>query len=155
MYLLDTNHCSRFLEGDAGIIEKLDELGDVLVATSAVVRGELIFMAWKSQQTASNLHRVEEFLQDIEVYPIDDETANTYGRLKAGLLDRFGPKEKAKRRRARIEDVGITENDLWIAASAKRHGLTLVSSDSDFERIGQVENLLLENWLSQGSSQEG
>jgi tRNA(fMet)-specific endonuclease VapC len=149
MYLLDTNHCSRLLEGDAAVVGKLEELGDVLVATCVIVQGELVFMAWKSQRPASNLRRVEEFLRDIEVLPIDDETADTYGRLKAGLLDRFGPREKARRRRARIEDVGVTENDLWIAACSVRYGLTLVSSDSDFARLGQVETLPVENWLIQ------
>ncbi|HYX24501.1 MAG TPA: PIN domain-containing protein [Thermoanaerobaculia bacterium] len=37
----------------------------------------------------------------------------------------------------------IPENDLWIAASARRHGLTLASRDSHFEH---VEGLGLEVW---------
>jgi tRNA(fMet)-specific endonuclease VapC len=35
---------------------------------------------------------------------------------------------------------------LWIAAIAIRHGLTLVSADSDFERVAQVEDLRVERW---------
>jgi predicted nucleic acid-binding protein len=38
----------------------------------------------------------------------------------------------------------IPENDLWIAASALRHGLTLVIRDQHF---GRCSALSLENWL--------
>jgi len=88
----------------------------------------------------------EEFLKDVEVYPVDNETADIYGNLKASILDRFRPKEKAKRRKAKMEKLGFSENDLWIAAIAKRHGFILVSSDSDFERIRQVADLSIEAW---------
>ena len=146
MYLLDTTHCSRLLQGDSSVVQKLSELADTSVATCAIVRGELIFMACKSKQRDANLDRIKDFLEDIEVYPVDDETADIYGKLKAEILDYFGPKEKAKRRRARIESLGFTDNDLWIAAVAKRYGFTIVSADSDFERLKEVNDLRVEHW---------
>ena len=148
MYLLDTNHCSRLLQGHPAIIEKLHSLGNALVTTCVIVRGELVFMAAKSQRSNENLQQIEGFLNDIIVYSIDDEVANIYGRLKAAILDRFGPKEKAKRRKVKTEKLGFPENDLWIAAIAKRHGLTVVSADSDFERISQADSIQLERWWS-------
>jgi tRNA(fMet)-specific endonuclease VapC len=147
MHLLDTNHCSRILQGHPYIIRKLEELGNQPISTCAVVYGELVFMAEKSQKKAENLNLIREFLKDIRVYPINNETADIYGRLKASLLDHFGPKEKAKRRRADTVKLGFGENDLWIAATAKQFELIVVSSDKDFKRIREVENIRLESWL--------
>ena len=55
-------------------------------------------------------------------------------------------RRKAKRRQFAIKELGIGENDLWIAAIAKRHGLIVVSSDCDFDRIREVEDLSVEKW---------
>lgn len=148
VYLLDTNHCSRLLQGHPRIVERLSSLDDALVVTCVIVQGELVYMAQKSEQRAANLLRVQSFLHDIDVYPVDDEAANIYGRLKAAILERFGPKEKARRRQARPESLGFTDNDLWIAAIAKRHGCTIVSADSDFNRVAEIDDLAVEAWWS-------
>jgi tRNA(fMet)-specific endonuclease VapC len=78
---------------------------------------------------------------------IDGGTAKIYGQLKAALFAEFGPKEKSKRRKTNITDLGFDENDLWIAAIALQHNLTIVSADSDFQRIKQVRALSIESWL--------
>lgn len=147
-YLLDTNHCSRLLQGYPGIQQKLVELAQTPVATCVIVRGELIFMAERSERREENLHQVQSFLASLKIYSIDDEVADQYGRLKAALLRHYGPRERAKRHQARLERLGFTENDLWIAAIAQRYELTIVSADSDdFERMKTVEDLSLESWL--------
>jgi len=120
----------------------------VPLATCVIVRGELMFMAENSERKHVNLVRVREFLRDIETHVLDDETADVYGRLKAALLNRLGPRKRAKRRRVKIETLGFKDNDLWIAAAAMRHGLTLISGDRDFERIARVEGLSHEGWRS-------
>ncbi len=148
MYLLDTNHCSRIIEGDAVVRRRLIELGKVPVATSVIVCGELIFMAQNSHQKAANLIRVQAFVQDIDIYSVDRETAHIYGEFKAEIIAQFGPREKSRRRTTRIEALGVSENDLWIAATALRHGLSVVSSDSDFERMREVKTFPVENWSS-------
>ncbi len=148
MYLLDTNHCSYLLDNHPIVVQKFAELGNEDTAvTCVIVQGELVYMAQKSERKAENLRRVEQFLEQIEIYPISEETADIYGKLKAAIIDHFGPKEKAQRRRVTIEKLGFQENDLWIAAIAKCHGFTIVSTDSDFERIKEVEELFVENWL--------
>ena len=146
MYLLDTNHCSKILSGHSGISRKLKSLGDVLVATCVVVRGELVYMAEKSANPSDNRETVAHFLDDIEVFPIDEKTANVYGKLKAALVARFGPREKAKLRRIDIARLGFRENDIWIAATAIHHGLTIVTADSDFRRMQQAVDLDVESW---------
>jgi len=152
MYLLDTNHCSHLIMGHQGIARRLAGLSDTLVATCTIVRGELVFWAEKSEQQVANLQRVHEFLDDIEILPVDDEAADRYGELKAAILDQFGPKEKAKRRKTKTEHLGFAENDLWIAAIARSRGLTVVSADSDFDRIVVVGHLTVESWLTPGET---
>ena len=127
--------------------QRLAVLGDAPVATSVIVRGELMFMAEHSKQREMNLRQIEAFPSTLDVYSVDEATADWYGTLKAALFARFGPKEKAKRRRATIQLLGISENDLWIAAIAKRHDCIVVSSDSDFNRITAVTDLRVESWV--------
>ncbi|MBD2501416.1 type II toxin-antitoxin system VapC family toxin [Anabaena azotica] len=50
MYLIDTNHCSYLMEGLPSVVEHLRSLGQVELATSVIVAGELRFMAQNSQQ---------------------------------------------------------------------------------------------------------
>ncbi|QTA82019.1 PIN domain-containing protein [Desulfonema limicola] len=147
MYLLDTNHCSRIIQGYPSVIGKLGELGNTPVFTCVIVCGELIFMAEKSLHKAENLDLVRRFIRDIRVCAIDNEAADIYGRLKSSLLDHFGPREKTKRRKTETSKLGFGENDLWIAATAKRFDLTVVSADRDFERIREAEYIRVENWL--------
>lgn len=146
MYLLDTNHCSRLLQGNAVIARRLEEMGDTPVVTCAIVQGELAFMAHKSERKTDNLRLVREFFEDINVYPLDGGVADVYGEIKAALLDRFGPRERARRRKTTLEKLGFKENDLWIAATAKRHGFVVVSADGDFERMQEAIDLSLERW---------
>ena len=146
IYLLDTNHCSRVLENDPTVVERLATLGDSTIATCTIVQGELIFMVEFSNQRAINLRRVEALLSRITVFPIDGEVADWYGSLKAKLLDRFGPKAKAKRRKVTLANIGVSDNDLWVAAVARRQGCVIVSNDSDFARIAEVTDLVVETW---------
>jgi tRNA(fMet)-specific endonuclease VapC len=103
-------------------------------------------MVHKSERKADNLPLVENLLEDMCVYPVDNEVADIYGQIKAAVLDRFGPRERARRRRTMVEGLGFKENDLWIAATAKHHEFTVVSADKDFERMQQAFEFPLERW---------
>ena len=130
------------------MLRRLLELGEVPVATSVIVGGELVFMAQNSQQQrAANLIRVQTFLRGINIYPVDRETADIYGEFKAEIIARFGPRERVRRKTTRIEELGVSENDLWIASTALRHNLTIVSADSDFQRMLLVREFPLESWV--------
>jgi len=147
VFLLDTNHCSSAILGNPQVLDRLADLEDNLIATCTIVKGELIDMAARSQQRERNLALVRHFLLGLYIYPVDETTAEIYGNLKADIFDHFAPKDKAQRRRTKITQLGIGENDLWIAAVALQHQLTLVTADQDFQRIQSVHSFDLESWL--------
>jgi tRNA(fMet)-specific endonuclease VapC len=148
VYLLDTNHCSRLIDRDPDVLQRLRELGDARVATCVIVRGELRFMVERSERKQENAVKVEALLDDMEVFPLDDAAADVYGHMKARLLVAWGPRERRARRRTRLEALGVSDNDLWIAAIAKRHGFTVVSADDGFERMKDIVDLSVERWWS-------
>jgi len=145
-YLLDTDHCIKILNGDHFVLTRVAAIREVPMATCVIVEGELRFMALNSEKRETNLLRISHFLDRFRVYPADRESAGIYARLKLGVLHRFGPRARVKRRRFRIETVGFRDNDLWIAALALRYDLTLVSADTDFERLAQAADLRHEKW---------
>lgn len=125
-YLLDTNVVIALLAGDAGVQDGLDTADEVFVP--AVALGELFYGARKSGQVRENLVRIDALALNSAVLGIDTETARRYGAIKDALRTRGRP---------------IPENDLWIAAIALQHELTLVSHDAHFSGI---EGLRLAAW---------
>jgi tRNA(fMet)-specific endonuclease VapC len=147
MYLLDTNHCSRIIAGEAALLQALRQHAGDGVATSAIVRGELLYMVHKSDRVAENLQSVSAFLQTIAIYPVNREVSDVYGKLKGNIIKQFGPKDKTQRRNFTIENLGFGENDLWIASTVIHYNLTLLSTDSDFTRIQQIASFVLDSWV--------
>jgi tRNA(fMet)-specific endonuclease VapC len=147
MYLLDTNHCSHLILGDSDLLLRLNEISDDRISTCAIVAGELIDMGARSQQRMQNTELIRNFLNGIYVHSIDSETANIYGNLKAAVFDQFAPRDKNKRRKFTVQNIGFGENDLWIAATAIQHRLTIITADRDFQRIQEVQPLALDSWL--------
>jgi len=109
MYLLDTNHCSLAIQNQPDILSRLAAFSQSQITTCVIVQAELIYMAENSQKRESNLNRVKEFLKDILIYEIDSTTAEIYGKFQAELMQKFGPKEKSKRRRTRMIDISSTK----------------------------------------------
>lgn len=147
MYLLDTNHCSKIILGSRTLIQQLQTHQGDSVATSVIVRGELLFMVQKSQRQAENLQAVGVFLQSISLYPVSAAVADVYGRLKGDIVNQLGPKDKAQRRKITVQGLGFSDNDLWIAATVLHYDLTLVSADRDFQRLQLVQSFPVESWL--------
>jgi tRNA(fMet)-specific endonuclease VapC len=146
VYLLDTNHCSHFLTGKRWVREHILEFDQTDVSTSVVVRGELLYMAQRSERPLDTLGVIMAFLRDITAYQIDYAAAQTYAELRALLFARYAPKERAKRRHTTLHDLGFDENDRWTAGTAPRFGLIVVSNDNDFGRIAEAVPLLHDNW---------
>ncbi len=135
------------MEGVPSVANHLRSLGQVQLATSVIVAGELRFMAQNSQEKAANLIKINLFLRRINLYGIDKETTEIYGDFKSEIIKQFAAKDKNKRKTTKLHTIGISENDLWIAATAIRHSLIIVSCDSDFERMRQVREFSLQSWV--------
>lgn len=123
--LLDTNIVIAILNQEAIFAEHLKGIG---LFVSSTVLGELYYGAFKSARPAANLKRIEDFLMGYQIISNDKVTAEIYGQIKTRL--------EAKGRL-------IPENDIWIAATAIQHDLTLVTRDDHFQA---VDNLNLEKW---------
>jgi tRNA(fMet)-specific endonuclease VapC len=146
-YLLDTNHCSYIINGNPQVTNILKSYAGLTIGVSIITYSELLYMTEKSELKYQNLSAVQKFLSQVDLYFLDEETAIIYSRLKASVFNYFAPKEKSKRRSFKIENLGFSDHDLWIAATAIQYNLTLVSADSDFRRIYEVENFSLESWI--------
>jgi len=146
MYLLDTTHCIKIMSGDYELDYKLSNMPDVQIATCLIVRGELMFGIYKSDQFSENLHRLESFFAEIPIYGMNIETTNIYGKLKASIVELFGPKDKSKRRNVKTESLGFKDNDLWIASIAIQHNLILVSADKRILELQGIVGLRVESW---------
>lgn len=90
--------------------------------------GELYFGVYKSAHPEQNVRRIEEFVAASVVLVCDAVTATHYGRIKKVLREKGRP---------------LPENDIWIAALAQQHNLTVVSRDQHFK---EIESLTVEAW---------
>ncbi len=125
-YLLDTNIAIAFLENDTVVVQRVDDADNVFLAS--VVVGELSYGAHKSSRPRENLARVEALATQLPILICDVEVAWRYGEIKKALRDKGRP---------------IPENDIWIAATALKHDLTLVTRDGHF---GEVAGLKVQIW---------
>ena len=172
-YLLDTNIWAYWFNKEkhpkyaANIEARVKELtisaetgvqdGD-RIAISVITWGEIEY--GYNVMTSKERSREDPFrsfiaAQSSWMVPFDKYTAAAYGKLRAGLFQKFSPKDM-KRKGLRPEQLvdpatslqlQIQENDLWIASQAIRYRLTLVTNDK-MASIRTVTGTMLriENW---------
>jgi tRNA(fMet)-specific endonuclease VapC len=116
--LVDTNVVIALFAGEPAIVDSLQRQGAVFL--SVPVLGELRYGAEASARVDSNLTRLDKFAKALVVLPCDPGTAAAYAKVKFGLRKKGRP---------------IPENDVWIAAIATQHGLTLLTRDAHFQEI--------------------
>ena len=125
-YLLDTNVLVSYIQDDPEVLRHISIAEGLYMSTVAI--GELYYGAERSINVAKGLADVHELEQLFSILTVDLMIARTYGRLR---------NEQNKKGRS------LPANDLWIAATALRHGLTLITRDQHFTSI---EKLSLEQW---------
>ena len=129
-FLVDTDVCSAHLKGVGAVTGRfLQYTGRLHV--SVVTAGELYTWAFRANAPARRLTALQDFLGDVVLLETDAAVAERFGRLRATLLDQGRP---------------APPMDLWIAATAIEHGLTLVTHNtSDF---ASVPDLRMADWLA-------
>ncbi len=86
-----------------------------IIVISYSTIGELYYWAERRKWGAEKLGRVEDAIRAAIIVRYDLEVCRTYARLKSALRNPSGSRRV------------IGDNDLWIAACAVRHGLSLIT----------------------------
>lgn len=119
--LVDTNVVIDFFAGDPSLVQLITDAEPVCVPV--IVIGELLAGARRSQRVEHNLRRIETFVGRSELLECDRGTADHYAEIENQLRIRGRP---------------IPENDMWIAAVARQHGLALATRDTHFDHVHSV-----------------
>lgn len=122
--LLDTNIVSAIFKKDLSLQERLARVATVWVPST--VLGELYFGAYYSTRVVTNLAAISQLLPLGSVMVSDAGTAQLYGLIRQELVSIGQP---------------IPENDMWIAAVARQHGLPLVARDVHFDVVPGLTRL--------------
>lgn len=126
-FLLDTNIIAAWLKGETSVADKIDKAKEIHIPIIAV--GELYYGALYSTQVAKNMKEIKSITSTYNVLQIDEETTIAYGNIKAALRKKGKP---------------IPENDIWIAAIAKRFELVVVTRDKHFK---EIDGIKIKSWV--------
>jgi len=127
--ILDSDHLVALLRGRldlGGRVEPREEL-----AMTAISLGELIYGAFKSQQVAENLARLDVLLSGFTLLPFETRAARFFGRLRAEL-------EGAG---TRLDDLDLQVASICLAWQAP----LLTHNRRHFDRVSGLE---VEDWLA-------
>jgi tRNA(fMet)-specific endonuclease VapC len=122
-YCLDTSAYSNFRRGHGELASAID--GADWIGIPAVTMGELRTGFLLGGRRERNEAELDEFLASpvVEVLDVDAETSRHYAEIVADLRRAGTP---------------LPTNDIWIAATAARHGAAVLTCDEHFERIARV-----------------
>lgn len=124
--LLDTSALSALFLGRAEVVEAVREAGEI--AVNPVVVGEVL-AGWR--KTGGRYERdLRDFLDGprVRVVDITEATGQRYAVIVESLRKAGTP---------------VPTNDVWIAASAMEHGLTVLTADRHFGRIREILSRIL------------
>ena len=124
--LLDTSVIVRHLRQppDPDIESRLEDADQLYVSHFSL--GELYYGAYQAKDPVKHLESIRTFLPAAEVLHLDLHANEHYGQIKAHLKKSGTP---------------IPENDIWIAAIARRHGLPVATRDRHFDVVPDLEVL--------------
>lgn len=129
-YVLDTNVCIRYLNGQApGVLQRMQQTPDQDIGLCSVTHFELLYGGYRSSRSVPTLAVQRQFLSRFRSLPFDDHAADRAAQIRTDLAAKGTP---------------IGHYDLLIAAIALAHSLTLVTHNT--REFGRVAGLALEDW---------
>jgi tRNA(fMet)-specific endonuclease VapC len=122
-YCLDTSAYSQFRRGHSELVALVDRAAWIGVPT--VTMGELRTGFLLGNRRERNESELDQFLANpaVEVLGVDAEASRHYAEIVADL---------------RTAGTPLPTNDIWIAATAARHGAAVLTCDDHFEQIARV-----------------
>jgi tRNA(fMet)-specific endonuclease VapC len=124
--LLDTSLVVDVMSRNSSAERLLENADGVFLPVPAL--GELHLGVLRSRRPEAALAQLTSFLTFVRVLDCDADTARVYAEIRDGLRAKGRP---------------IPENDMWIAATARQHGLTVATTDAHFS---QIAGLPLVSW---------
>lgn len=128
-YLLDTNILVHLIRGDE-TGKRIDERfglreNRLVCAISVVTVGEMLSLAQRREWGANKMQTLEKILGQLLQIDLGDRSI-----LEAyAAIDNFS--------KDRTHDMG--KNDIWIAATAKATGYTLLTNDKGFQHLHDIQ----------------
>ncbi|MFH1154206.1 MAG: type II toxin-antitoxin system VapC family toxin [Pseudomonadota bacterium] len=124
--LIDTNIYSFAMRGDEDVVDVLRRAEHI--GFSVISIGELLYGFKGGDGEARNRELLDSFLDGprVHVYPVNEVTAQFYAEIIINLKKVGKP---------------IPTNDIWIAAVAFQHGLTIYSKDRHFQFIPGLSSI--------------
>ncbi len=122
---MDTSVVVDVLRSDPAMVQRYAQINPVI---SATVLGELLYGAQRARRPERQRALIANLLSRSRIVSCDGATAQQYAAI-----------------RHRLEQQGtrIPENDIWIAAAAAQHQLTLATRDPHFRHLHWM---LIEQW---------
>jgi predicted nucleic acid-binding protein len=122
--ILDTNALSAFFDGDSRLRNVIEETRELCLPV--IVLGEYRFGLLHSRERRKIEPALNAFIESTRVLAVDADTVEPY----AGICSELKRKGKP-----------LPTNDVWIAALARQHGLSIVSRDTHFDYIPEIQRL--------------
>lgn len=151
-FLLDNNHVQPLWRDDSTIKSKLSSFRDPpIIRVSTITLGEI--EAGHRMTRTTNATRRDEFtawLNEVllpHALPVSATTRVYYAEILGSIWKNHPPASNRVRTEKHILDLGVDINDVWTAAVALEHGLTLVTRDEMRCIRDATPSLAFDSWL--------
>jgi len=123
--ILDTNAVSDFADANQRLLGRLQQSAED-IHLPVIVLGEYRYGLKSSRLRAMRESWLDELESTAIVLVVTSETSRIYADI------RHEPRRAGQ---------PIPENDLWIAALASQHGLTVLSNDAHFDQVARISRV--------------